>query len=360
MKYSIIVSKGNFKTVEEAAYGEKNISWEDFSSDECRACTECFAAIDAKNVLSDTKKFDVEVYDINELPKEEGTLIFLGEKCAKFAAEKYSLEFKECTSEECYRLYAVKKDGFNIVLIYGNNRKATAYGMIEYLNYHGIRFITPEEYSTKYVKELDKSEKEEFEIIDEPSFKSRESYSEFMSDTSEDFFLWAFHNKINRLFIKTIANPEILHKLCFTTTGGGHEIWYKFMDVRHEYPYKHKIFGGDGKPDDPYAVSPLYKGDENGDAYTMQIYPDNTATFVMHKPEELPYGVRWISRTEDEDALGMVLPATAEHFGRLYCQRNNQQRYLKKGETITYHIKTGLLDAEQAQKMQAKIKKMGF
>lgn len=120
--------------------------------------------------------------------------------------------------------------------------------------------------------------------------------------------------------------------------------------------------GAEGQSYQPEIVfgTTSYKGDENGYAYTMQINPDKTATFVMHKPEELPYGVRWIARTQDEDAIGMVLPATAEHFGRIYCQKNNQQRYLKKGETVTYHMRTGLLNAEEAEKMQAKIKKMGF
>lgn len=265
MKYSIIASKGSFNNILDAAYGENLISWEDFSADECRACTECFAAVDAKNVLSLKKNLDIAVYDISELPCNDGTIIFLGENCARFAADKYSLPFKEIEGEEAYRVFSTKTDNNVVVLIYGNNRKATAYGMIEYLNYHGIRFVSPDEYSTSYVKELDKSENVEFDLIEEPSFKSREAYSEFMSDTSEDFFIWAFRNKINRVFIKKITRPELLNKLCFTTTGGGHEIWYKFMDPSHEYPYKHKIFGGDGKPDDPYAVSHLYKGDENGD-----------------------------------------------------------------------------------------------
>ena len=104
----------------------------------------------------------------------------------------------------------------------------------------------------------------------------------------------------------------------------------------------------------------VYNADENGNAYTMQIDPEGTAIYVIHKPEELPYGVRWISRTEDEDTLGMVLPATCEHLGRLYCQRNNQQLYLNKGERITYHMETGLLDVDEAKAMQDKIKKMGF
>lgn len=103
-----------------------------------------------------------------------------------------------------------------------------------------------------------------------------------------------------------------------------------------------------------------YDADENGDAYTMQKNPDGTATFVIHKPSELPYGVRWISRTEDEDTMGMVLPATSEHLGKLYCQRNNQQRYLNKGETVTYHMRTGYLNKEDAAKMEEKIKKLGY
>ena len=103
-----------------------------------------------------------------------------------------------------------------------------------------------------------------------------------------------------------------------------------------------------------------YDCDENGKAYTMQVNPDGTATYVTHFPGELPYGTRWISRTEDEDTLGMVLPATSEHLGKLYCQRNNQQRYLKKGESVSYKMQTGFLDKDEAQKMQEKIKKLGY
>ena len=119
--------------------------------------------------------------------------------------------------------------------------------------------------------------------------------------------------------------------------------------------------GGEGQAYRPEIVfSMTYTADENGNAYTMQVLPDGNACYVVHNPTELPYGVRWISRTDDEQALGMVLPATSEHFGKLYCQRNNQQLYLKKGETVTYHMQTGMLDKGEAEKMQAKIKSMGF
>ena len=103
-----------------------------------------------------------------------------------------------------------------------------------------------------------------------------------------------------------------------------------------------------------------YTPDENGNAYTMQYDKGGHSTFVIHRPEELPFGIRWISRTEDEDTMGMVLPATCEHLGRLYCQRNGQSRFLGKGETVTYRMQTGLLNSAEADNMYKKIKSMGY
>ncbi|MBO7214761.1 MAG: DUF4432 family protein [Clostridia bacterium] len=134
-----------------------------------------------------------------------------------------------------------------------------------------------------------------------------------------------------------------------------------YLDMLDDNPYLMDTIGGENQSYHPEIVMcAKYQADENGNAYTMQVNPDGTATYVIHRPEELPYGTRWISRTDDEDALGMVLPATSEHLGKLYCQRNNQQLYLKKGDTITYTMQTGVLTKEEADKMQAKIKSMGF
>ena len=98
-----------------------------------------------------------------------------------------------------------------------------------------------------------------------------------------------------------------------------------------------------------------YFADEKGDAHTMQLLPDGYACYVRHRPGELPLGIRWISRTEDEDALGMVLPATAEHLGYKYCKRMGYERYLKKGESITYRMTTGILDPDAAAAMKKRI-----
>ncbi|MBR4654670.1 MAG: DUF4432 family protein [Kiritimatiellae bacterium] len=114
-----------------------------------------------------------------------------------------------------------------------------------------------------------------------------------------------------------------------------------------------------GNPDESYRPEIVFcvfhKADSDGNAYTMQVHPDGTSVFVTHRPEELPYGVRWIARTKDEDALGMCLPATAEHKGRLYCRAHGQQRMLAPGRTVSYHIETGLQDRAATRAMKKRI-----
>ena len=67
---------------------------------------------------------------------------------------------------------------------------------------------------------------------------------------------------------------------------------------------------------DPEIVFTIdYLADDDGWAHTMQVHPDGGADYVRHRPEQLDKGVRWICRTPDQDALGLVLPATAEPEG---------------------------------------------
>ncbi len=58
-----------------------------------------------------------------------------------------------------------------------------------------------------------------------------------------------------------------------------------------------------------------YLADQSGWAHSLQIHPDGSADYVTHRPSQLPVGVRWITRTPDQDGLGLVLPATSEPTG---------------------------------------------
>jgi len=86
----------------------------------------------------------------------------------------------------------------------------------------------------------------------------------------------------------------------------------------------------------------FHKADGKGWAFVRQEYPKGGGVYVRYRPSELPYATRWIARTKDEDAMGMCLPATAEHKGRAYCRAHGQQRYLAPGKSVTFHVETGL------------------
>ncbi len=49
----------------------------------------------------------------------------------------------------------------------------------------------------------------------------------------------------------------------------------------------------------------------------MQVHPNDYADYVCHRPGELDHGIRWIARMGSEDAIGLLLPATADHKGYL-------------------------------------------
>ncbi len=158
---------------------------------------------------------------------------------------------------------------------------------------------------------------------------------------------------------KTIKVNRCVPENYWDEAGG--DATNKYLDRLMGNPSLMDEVGQEGQAYSPEIVfSMKYTADENGNAYTMQLNPDGTATYVVHRPEELPVGTRWISRTEDEDAMGMILPATSEHLGRTYCREHGQQKYLNKGETITYNMQTGLLDEKGAKALAEKIKSMGF
>jgi hypothetical protein len=114
--------------------------------------------------------------------------------------------------------------------------------------------------------------------------------------------------------------------------------------------------GAEGECYDPEVCVTLeYSPDENGYAHTMQALPDGYAHYVSHPVEALPIPVRWISRTEDEDALGMVLPATAEHLGRSNAEKKGQLRYIEPRGRAGFTLEAGLLDPEGAKRTAEKI-----
>ncbi len=100
-----------------------------------------------------------------------------------------------------------------------------------------------------------------------------------------------------------------------------------------------------------------YESDESGRAYTLQ-YENDGACYVSHPVNILSNGIRWISRTATEDALGMVLPATAEHIGYENAKNTGQFKLVPPNESIEFYMEAGYLDKEDADNIKGKIEKI--
>ena len=107
---------------------------------------------------------------------------------------------------------------------------------------------------------------------------------------------------------------------------------------------------------DPEVVFYIaYQSDADGWAYTLQRRPDGTADYIRHRPVELGHGVRWICRTADQDALGMVLPATAEPEGYTAEKAKGNIESLPAGGVFRCHMEVGTLDGPAAERMVQQI-----
>ena len=85
----------------------------------------------------------------------------------------------------------------------------------------------------------------------------------------------------------------------------------------------------------------------DGWSHALQTLSDGTADFVSHRPAELPHAVRWMTRNGDEDALGLVLPATAEADGREAERAKGNVRSLAPGAEFRCTLAFGALTAPE-------------
>jgi hypothetical protein len=83
----------------------------------------------------------------------------------------------------------------------------------------------------------------------------------------------------------------------------------------------------------------------------LQLHPDGSADFINHRPAGLEPGVRWICRTADQDALGIVLPATTEPDGYLAEKAKGNLKVLSPGREFYCHLEAGTLTPAEAKQL---------
>jgi hypothetical protein len=95
--------------------------------------------------------------------------------------------------------------------------------------------------------------------------------------------------------------------------------------------------------------------DDAGLAHAMQLLPDGSADYVSHRPDQLPRAVRWMTRSADQDALGLILPATAEADGYNAERKKGSLRIVPPRSEFCCDLEFGALERGEADQLRGKI-----
>ena len=130
----------------------------------------------------------------------------------------------------------------------------------------------------------------------------------------------------------------------------------EFLEELAQRPERHHLLTP-GLAFDPEVVFFVdYLADAGGWAHSLQVHPDGSADAVSHRPAQLDHGVRWISRTADQDALGLCLPATAEPEGYSAEKAKGHVRQLAGGAALRFEMMAGYLAPGEAAPLIEKIR----
>jgi len=134
--------------------------------------------------------------------------------------------------------------------------------------------------------------------------------------------------------------------------------YQEFLAELEQHPDRHNSLKP-GLMFDPEVVFYVdYLADEAGWSHSMQVRPDGFADYISHRPDQLEKGVRWISRTADQDCLGIVLPATAEPEGYAAEKAKGNIKTLPAHSEFYCQMEVGLLTPTETKTMEARIKRI--
>ena len=107
--------------------------------------------------------------------------------------------------------------------------------------------------------------------------------------------------------------------------------------------------------DPEMCINVKYESDENNWAHAMQVMPEGDACYVGFRTTELPYGLRWLCRTGDEDGIGIALPTTGTNRSTAYQKEHGYYNTLAPGAHDSLRFNFGYLRKEEAEEMERHI-----
>jgi hypothetical protein len=133
------------------------------------------------------------------------------------------------------------------------------------------------------------------------------------------------------------------------------EDFKEYLFKLHENPVLHHRINAEALFDPEVVAKIRYKADENGMAHSVQVHPDGYADYAGHNITQLDQALRWIARTPDQDAMGLVLPSNTGNGGYLAEKSAGNIKTVAPGETVCFNLKVGLLSPNETEVMIQKI-----
>jgi hypothetical protein len=131
--------------------------------------------------------------------------------------------------------------------------------------------------------------------------------------------------------------------------------YVEFVEELGRNPEKHNVLAP-GLLFDPEVVFYIdYQADEHGWAHSMQVHPDGSADYIRHRPDQLDKGIRWISLTPDQEALGLLLPATAEPEGYLAEKAKGNIKVIPPQGEFRFELEMGALAPAEAERVEERV-----
>ncbi|HEU4826599.1 MAG TPA: DUF4432 family protein [Dongiaceae bacterium] len=124
-------------------------------------------------------------------------------------------------------------------------------------------------------------------------------------------------------------------------------------------PSSHRHLAPGGRIDPEIVLFLDCQADGEGWAHALQRHPDGNADFVSYRPEELPVGVRWISRLGDQEALGLILPSTSGVDGYAAERAKGRVVTVAGGGRYSCRYRCGALDPAAAEALSHRIEATG-
>jgi hypothetical protein len=296
--FTIVVNHGTFSSAEEASAACGKVDW--FGSDTAGAtiCTESFAATELRHYLCEVAGLDVS--DPTQFPivgdgdGVTGNVILVGSELSNRRTARFNGELgfartgEPAPGPEGYRIRSVRGPDGVAILLAGFDRVGTLYSAYGFLNLIGVRWFSPGLAGEVVPREPDLAVPE-LDLREAPKFSVRGYWAEFFNSENEfvrpvgkkgtiDFFNWMARNRMNLWSSGEMGVPPgEMKKRGLHLSAGGHT-FYTLIDPSAPYPYRHAKFAGNTAytAPDPYAVSPDFKGDQNGDGILSysEVHPE--------------------------------------------------------------------------------------